>query len=75
MNTTHAFQPISRRTMLQRSAGGFGWLALQAMLGREGVLASENPQSAIRNPQSANPLAPKHTHFPARAKRVVFLLM
>ena len=64
MNTTHAFQPISRRTMLQRSAGGFGFLALQAMLGRE--LA----QAAV-----VNPLAPKQPQFPARAKRIVFLLM
>ncbi len=55
---------LSRRAMLQRSAGGFGWLALQAMLG------GETARAAVENP-----LAPKHTHFPARAKRVVFLLM
>ena len=58
------FQPISRRTMLQRSAGGFGFLALQAMLGRERAHAAVE-----------NPLAPKQTHFPARAKRVVFIFM
>lgn len=48
--------------MLQRSAGGFGFLALQAMLGRV--------QAAVENP-----LAPKQPHFPARAKRIVFLFM
>jgi hypothetical protein len=58
------FQPITRRTMLQRSAGGFGWLALQAMLGREAARAAVD-----------NPLAPKQPQFPARAKRIVFLLM
>ncbi|MEY4484372.1 MAG: hypothetical protein RL693_1824, partial [Verrucomicrobiota bacterium] len=50
--------------MLQRSAGGFGYLALQAMLGQEKVGAAV-----------ANPLASKSPHFPARAKRVVFLFM
>ena len=50
--------------MLQRSAGGFGWLALQAMLGREVAQAAVD-----------NPLAPKQPQFPARAKRIVFLLM
>ncbi len=61
------FKPITRRSMLQRSAGGFGYLALQAMLGRE---LTQGAQTAVDNP-----LAPKQSHFPARAKRVVFLLM
>ena len=55
---------LTRRAMLQRSAGGFGWLALQAMLGRETARAAVE-----------NLLAPKQPLFPARAKRVVFLLM
>ncbi len=53
---------LTRRAMLQRSAGGFGFLALQAMLGRT--------QAAVENP-----LAPKAPQFPPRAKRVVFLFM
>ena len=61
---TQPFQPITRRTMLQRSAAGFGYLALQAMLGRE------QAQAAV-----VNPMAPKPPHFPARAKRIVFLFM
>ncbi len=64
MNTTNPFSPLTRRTMLQRSAAGFGYLALQAMLGREGA------QAAVENP-----LAPKQPQFAPRAKRVVFLLM
>ena len=50
--------------MLQRSAGGFGYLALQAMLARE------QAEAAVENP-----LASKLSHFPARAKRIVFLFM
>ncbi|QDV85118.1 DUF1501 domain-containing protein [Planctomycetes bacterium TBK1r] len=52
----------SRRQLLRNSAIGFGHLAFSAMLGQE-ALAAENP------------LAPKGPHFPARAKRIVFLFM
>ena len=61
MNT---IPPLSRRAMLQRAAGGFGFLALQ------GLLAREQARAAVENP-----LAPKAPHFPARAKRIVFLFM
>jgi hypothetical protein len=50
--------------MLARSAAGFGSLALAALLADESVAAERD-----------NPLAPKPPHFPARAKRVIFLLM
>ena len=56
--------PLSRRTLLQQSAGGFGGLALSAMLAEQGLLAS-----------APNPLAAKKTHFAPRAKRVIFLFM
>ncbi len=51
---------LSRRLMLQRSAAGFGALALRGLM-----QASETP----------NPLAAKNPHFQARAKRVIFLFM
>ena len=64
------FRPAaqSRRDMLRQCAGGFGAVALSALLGEEagGVAADFNP---------ANPLAPKKPHFPARAKNVIFLYM
>src|SRR4051812_33497356 len=61
---TPLLPPLTRRAMLQRSAGGFGFLALQALLGREQARATV-----------INPLAPKPTPLPARAKRIVFLFM
>src|SRR5678815_47607 len=64
MRTPLPFSPLNRRAMLQRAAAGFGFLSLQGLLGQE------NFQTAL-----ANPLAPKLPHFPARAKRVVFLFM
>src|ERR1700677_2924336 len=64
MKTNIPLSPITRRTMLQRCAGGFGYLAFQALL------AKEQAKAAV-----VNPLAPKQTHFAARAKRIVFLFM
>jgi len=63
--TTRPFTPITRRTLLQRAAAGFGYVALQGLLGKEQAQAA-----AVENP-----VAPKLTPFPARAKRVVFLFM
>src|SRR6516225_215119 len=58
----HSFQhPFSRRTALKSAAAGFGYLAF----------ASLSTWAAEKD----NPLAPKKTHFPARAKRVIFLCM
>src|SRR6266700_290972 len=55
---------LTRRQMLQSSACGFANLALAGLL-------SEGQAQEVR----ANPLAPRQPHFPARAKRVIFLLM
>ena len=65
MIENHFDNLISRRALLQRSAVGFGSLALASMLADESTT-----QAAIKNP-----LAAKSPHFPARAKRVIFLLM
>jgi Protein of unknown function (DUF1501) len=67
------FDPIhySRRDWLRRVGGGFGSLGLAS------VLAAESSSSAFaaRETSAVNPLAPKPGHFPARAKRVIFLFM
>ena len=54
---------ISRREMLMKFGGGFAILPLIDLLSRDAGAASNNP------------LAPKAPHFPAKAKRVVFLFM
>src|SRR5688572_18450901 len=61
-------QPLSRREMLARSAGGFGSIALAALLA-EGSSAGPASSSA------AGPLAPRAPHFTPRAQRVVFVFM
>ncbi len=52
---------VTRRRMLRDVACGFGSLALTGLLDGESAIA--------------NPLAPKLTHFPPRAKRIIFLFM
>src|SRR5438093_42951 len=71
MNIPKLFAPPppayrSRREFLRRAGGGFGLLALAGLLDREGLLAAE---------ASVNPLAPKKSHFPAKAKSVIWLFM
>ncbi|MBX3399194.1 MAG: DUF1501 domain-containing protein [Gemmataceae bacterium] len=50
----------SRRQFLSRTGGGVGLLALASLLGE----AAET-----------NPLAPKRSHFPAKAKSIIWLFM
>ena len=52
----------SRRQILQRTSAGFGWLAFSA-------LAAEEKGTFV------SPLAPKEPHWPAKAKRVIFMFM
>jgi len=52
---------FSRRAALKSTAAGFGYLAFAGL----STMAAER----------SNPLAPKKSHFPARAKHVIFLCM
>jgi hypothetical protein len=55
---------FTRRHLLQSTASGFGYLAFAAMAHEQAARAAEK-----------SPLAPKPTHFTAKAKRVIFLCM
>jgi len=59
-------RPLSRRELLRRGGNGFAALALAGLLAEESRAAGADPQ---------NPLAPRPPHFPAKAKRVIFLFM
>jgi hypothetical protein len=61
---------LTRREMLRRSGGGFGALALAALLAEERVSRAD-----ANAPQPSDPLAVKRPHFAATAKRVIFLFM
>ncbi len=53
---------MNRRTLLKTTSAGFGYLAFAGL-------------SAVQAAESKSPLAPKKTHFPGTAKRVIFLFM
>ena len=55
---------LSRRHLLRQSGCGFGLMGLAGLLAGEGLSA-----------EPVDPMAPKPPHFPARAKRVIFMFM
>ena len=58
--------PFTRRELLHRAAGGFGAIAL-AGIWSDLARAGQSPAALV------DPLAPRPTHFPARAKTVIFI--
>jgi hypothetical protein len=57
-------QTLTRRELLRVSGAGFGSLALAGLLGEQQARGA-----------ALDPLAVKAPHFPARAKRIIFLFM
>ncbi len=57
-----ALPSVSRRTMLKSVSSGFGYVAFAGL-------------STMAADAKSSPLAPKPPHYPARAKRVIFLSM
>ena len=58
---------LNRRHFFSRCSIGLGSLALGALLKEQGLAV---PEVALKNP-----LEPKKTHFPAKAKSVIYLFM
>src|SRR5437764_15413324 len=59
--------PLSRRRMLARCANGFGAVALSALF--------DDPAYGAAPSRDRDPLAPRQSHFEAKAKSVIFLFM
>lgn len=64
----------SRRRILQRTGCGFGMLGLAGLLHDQGLLETASAADGLGN-RSLNPLAPQPSHFPARAKRVIWIFI
>ncbi len=64
--TSSNYPVFSRRDMLKTASSGFGYLAFAGLATRA---------AGQSTPPHEGPLAPKQPHFPARAKRVIFLCM
>jgi hypothetical protein len=60
---------LTRRNILKGTSAGFGYLAFAALANEQAARAADGTAA------STNPLAPKKSHFPAKAKRVLFLCM
>src|SRR5687768_5424594 len=58
---------MTRREALQRMGSGFGMVGLAGLLGESWVQAASEA--------AYDPLAPKPTHFPPKAKHVIFLFL
>jgi Protein of unknown function (DUF1501) len=59
---------LTRRELLGRMGNGFAALGLAGLMASEGLLAGPAEANTL-----LNPLAPRKPHFPAKAKRVIFL--
>src|SRR6202050_4903878 len=66
-NAIGPLRPLSRRRLLQQAASGFGAVALSALLSEDGFATTS---IAEKDPSAARP-----SHFPAKAKHVIFLYM
>ncbi|HEY5312035.1 MAG TPA: DUF1501 domain-containing protein, partial [Pirellulales bacterium] len=62
----------TRREFLWQAGAGFAGVALSGMLQQDGFFAQAAPAPRVA---SANLLAPRPQHFPAKAKRCIFLFM
>lgn len=68
MTPNHHAPRFSRRQLLKSLASGFGYLAFAG-------LAHDAAARESTNPVPGGGLTPREPHFPARAKRVIFLCM
>lgn len=67
---TNELQDVTRRHFFGQCAVGLGSIALQCLLTRDGLSATQQPQI---NP--TNPMAARKSPLPAKAKRVIYLFM
>ncbi len=69
---------LTRRQLLQKAGGGFGMIGLAALLQSEGLVdvntAARGGESDLKG-VAANPMAARPPHFPARARRVVWIFV
>ena len=68
LNPEHALRDLTRRHFFSRCSMGVGSLALASLM-------SGKSPGATPGPRMGNPMQTKPTHFPAKAKNVIFLFM
>ena len=70
---TRSQTPLSRRHLLAKAGCGFGLLGLASLLKDEGILGTAMAEGL--GARATNPLAPQPPHFPATAKRVIWVFV
>ncbi len=60
-----SLRAVTRRNFFGRTAGGIGGLALASLLNTD----------LFAEPENANPMASRRSHFPAKAKRAIYIHM
>ena len=73
-NAAGSFCGRTRREFLWEAGAGFTSVALTGMLSSDGFFGSHAGAAEVTS-KFANPLAPKPSHFPGKAKSVIFLFM
>ncbi len=67
---------LDRRRFLGRAGCGFGLLGLTGLLHEQGLLSGQKAAAADSSDDRAlRPLAPREGHFPASAKRVIWVFI
>src|SRR5271167_4783262 len=71
MSTMKYHDYLTRRWFFKECGVGLGTIALHALLNDRAAAASEGNVPAA----TADPMAPRRPHFPAKATNVIFLFM
>src|SRR5688500_16223764 len=71
---------LNRRELLARLGTGLPMAGLAALMADAGMLASPaeagvKPPAASRDARSADPLAPRPSHFPGKAKHIIHIYL
>ncbi|HJT36007.1 MAG TPA: DUF1501 domain-containing protein [Pirellulales bacterium] len=66
---------LTRRQLLTRAGCGFGLIGLAGLLADEGLLGSARAAGDDLGARALNPLAPRPTHFAAKATRVIWIFV
>lgn len=70
---------LTRRQLMQQAGGGFGLIGLAGLLQDEGLLEASASAGTLESEKrlalGLGPMAPRPSHFPGRAKRVIWMFI
>lgn len=66
---------LARRQWLKQAGGGLASVALAALMAEEGILRQASANDAVDQQRLLHPMAPRPSHFPGTAKRVIWIFI